>query len=323
VNTNVDNEKWYMHAWRNRTQSAILLLLMFGYAGFLGYLLWGDVGFLLTVIVCIFALTVSPNLPPTLLMNMYKAINIAPKQAPGLHHRLEILSRRAGLPKKPELYYLPSSALNAFAVGSKDHSAIAISDGLLATLDSNELTAVLAHEISHIRSEDTWVMGVADLFSRITSLLSLVGQLLVLINIPLIIYTNLSINWIAIVLLIIAPSISALTQLALSRTREFDADLNAARLTGNPESLARALAKIENRHSGWFEHIFLPGRRTPEPSILRTHPATEERVRRLLSLKPKDMPQKYRTLPPLSSDYTFLNPRVNSRPRWHVNGLWY
>jgi heat shock protein HtpX len=167
-------------------------------------------------------------------------------------------------------------------------------------------------------------MGVADVFSRGTSLLSLVGQLLLVLNLPLVLFSEVSFNWFAILLLVFAPSLSALAQLALSRTREYDADLNAARLTGDPESLARALARIERTQGGWWERIFLPGRRIPDPSLLRTHPQTRERVERLMALRPAfgaagDLPV---TRPAIDVRSGFGRPVVRP-PRWHVSGLWH
>ncbi|RMG33662.1 MAG: peptidase M48, partial [Gammaproteobacteria bacterium] len=124
-------------------------------------------------------------------------------------------------------------------------------------------------------------------------------------------------------LLIFAPTLSALAQLALSRTREFDADLNAARLTGDPDGLASALAKIEQLQGNWMERIFLPGRRVPEPSLLRTHPETSERIRRLMELKAEmggGRPQ-YVDRGPVHLEG--LGGPVERPPRWHVSGLWH
>ena len=84
-------------------------------------------------------------------------------------------------------------------------------------------------------------------------------------------------------LFILAPTISTLAQLGISRIREYDADLNAIRLTKDPRGLANALVKIERVQNGWLEHLFMSGRKIPEPSFLRTHPPTAERVQRLLS----------------------------------------
>jgi len=133
-------------------------------------------------------------------------------------------------------------------------------------------------------------------------------------------------QWWAILLLIFAPNLSALAQLALSRTREYDADLNGVRLTGDPEGLARALAKIDRMQGGGLEQIFLPGRRVPEPSIWRTHPQTEERIARLMALKPQ-LPGGMGyglSMSMRKADLGSVLGRPISRPPgWHINGLWH
>jgi heat shock protein HtpX len=90
--------------------------------------------------------------------------------------------------------------------------------------------------------------------------------------------------WLLVPLLMFAPQLTMLLQLALSRSREFDADLDAAGLTGDPAGLASALAKLERHQRGLWERILLPGRQLPEPSLLRSHPPTEERIARLAAL---------------------------------------
>ena len=323
MNTPIDQEIWQIHAWRNRLQSLMLLGLLFSYAGLLGLLLLGGHGLFAILVFTALALSLNPSVSPGLTMRLYRAVKLSPHQAPGLYERINILAKRAGLENKPDLYYIPSRMLNAFAVGSQAHSAIGVTDGLLKTLDQDELTGVLAHEVSHIRSNDIGVMGIADLFSRVTRVLSLLGQGLLLINIPLLVYQAATINWWVIALLVFAPSISALTQLALSRTREFDADLNAVHLTGNPEALARALAKIENLQGGWFERVFFPGKRIPEPSLLRTHPPVNERIDNLKSLKHGLSSSKVTFLPSVLVESTMTKPELKEPPRWHISGLWY
>lgn len=321
----IDTIVWRQHAWRNRFQSVLLLVVMAGFLALLGWLLWGWDGLFVLVSVGVVAVLTNPAFSPWLVMRMYGARPLGHDEAPVLWRAVSELTARAGLASRPALFYVPSRMLNAFAVGTPEQSAIAVTDGLLRRLELEELIAVLAHEVSHIRSNDLWVMGLADLFSRATSLLSLLGQFLLLLNLPLILFSQVTISWWAILLLIFAPNLSALAQLALSRTREYDADLNAARLTGNPEGLARALAKIERVQGDWLERIFLPGRRVPEPSILRTHPETEERITRLMALKPEfedtTHPWARRaTAPDIDAG---LGGRVQRVPHWHMNGLWY
>jgi heat shock protein HtpX len=186
----------------------------------------------------------------------------------------------------PVLYYFPGSAMNAFTVGSRENAAIAVSQSLLDGLKYSEISAVLAHEVSHIRSNDIRIIGFADLANSLTHGLSLFGQLLLIINLPLALFGGFSINWMAILLLIFAPGISALLQLALSRTREYNADLGAVELMEDPEALATALAKIEQHGSSLIRRF--PWVANPHSQILRTHPPTKERIRRLMEIRVRE-----------------------------------
>jgi heat shock protein HtpX len=115
--------------------------------------------------------------------------------------------------------------------------------------------------------------------------MSLIGQFLVLLNIPLLLLGEVTIPWVAILVLILAPGLSGVLQLALSRTREYAADLGAVRLTGDPRGLASALHRLEQLNRGLLSRLFPGGGGMPIPNILRTHPETEERVERLLRLE--------------------------------------
>jgi heat shock protein HtpX len=184
-----------------------------------------------------------------------------------------------------------------------------------------ELAGVLAHEISHISNNDLWVMSLADSISRLTSLFSLAGVFLLLISIPMMFFEGSVAPFVVSLVLIVAPTFASLLQLALSRSREFDADLEAASLTGDPIGLASALKKLEQQHAGLWERIFLPGRRIPDPSLFRSHPMTAERVERLLSLYPEEGRSPFG---PSESPLIGRNFQpVNRRPRWRYNGLWY
>lgn len=297
---------------------------MGAFLGLLGWLLWGAPGLLMLLLGGILGVLLNPSLSPRWVMGLYGAARLGPDDAPGLVAAVRELAARAGLPSVPVLYYVPSRMLNAFAVGGRRQSVLAVTDGLLRQLTTRELLGVLAHETSHIASNDLWVMGLADMFSRTTSMLSLLGQFLLLLNLPLILFAEVSINWPAILLLIFAPTLSALAQLALSRAREYDADLNAARLTGDLVGLASALAKIERVQGGWMERIFMPGRRIPEPSLLRTHPQTEARISRLMSLGtaggPGAMPGG---LDAAGGHGLRIGRAVERAPRWHISGLWH
>ncbi|MCW8931591.1 MAG: zinc metalloprotease HtpX [Gammaproteobacteria bacterium] len=316
----IESEFWEQHSLTNHLQSLLLFFVMIVFLSLLGWLLLGSDGIFLLLLLGVILLVFNPVSSPWLIMRLYHATPLTHHQAPQLNLALTELARRSGLERVPTLFYIPSSMINAFTVGNRNEAAIAVSDGLLKTLNYRELIGVLAHEVSHVRNNDIWVMSIADLISRLTSFLSLLGQFFLLLNLPLILLSNVSINWFAIFLLVFAPNLSSLAQLGLSRVREYNADLGAARLTADPGGLASALVKIGQYSGSFFEKIMMPGRRIPVPSLLRTHPLTEERVRRLMALDPT-------TFPPLEShDLSYkVNSRhlVNHKPRWHINGLWH
>ena len=240
-----------------------------------------------SVLAGILLLIIGPRVSTNMLLNMYHARQLSTQDAPQLHELISELSQRAELKHIPSIYYIPSQIMNAFTLGKPKNASIAISEGLLRHLTLRELAGVFAHEISHIRNNDMSVMSLADVVTRMTRLLSLFGQLLVIVNLPLIILSEVTISWFAILLLIFAPTLTALMQLALSRHREFDADLGAVMLTGDAHGLASALAKLERVQDGFVEKVL--GSRKPgsDPSILRTHPHTQERIKRLISLADK------------------------------------
>ncbi len=314
-------EVWQRHALSNQLQTVLLLAVMGGFLVLLGWLLWGREGISWLLFSGFLLMMLNPVATPGLIMRLYHARPLSVSEAPGLHANLRELARRAGLRHPPRLYYIPSRMVNAFAVGNAANSSIALTDGLLRLLDERELTGVLAHEISHVRNNDLWVMGIADLFSRLTSVLSLFGQLLLFVNLPLLLVSGAVINWYAVLLLIFAPNLSALAQLGLSRSREYHADLNAVLLTGDPEGLASALLKLESAEVSAFEQILWPGRRLPEPSLLRTHPPTEERIRRLMSLESPHADAVSASISPAwKAPPSAAGLGV---PRRHLGGLWF
>jgi heat shock protein HtpX len=170
-------------------------------------------------------------------------------------------------------------------VGQGKRGAIAVSDGMLRLLTLRELVCVLGHELSHIRNNDTWVMSFADVVSRVTGTLSFIGQLLVLVNLPLYFFSDRALPWVPLFIMAAAPVASALLQLALSRAREFSADLSAVQLTGDPDGLASALARLEEYQRRMAGRRLLRGYHGDEPSLLRTHPATAERLQRLKEIR--------------------------------------
>jgi heat shock protein HtpX len=317
----VEQSGFTRHRLRNTLQALLLILALGGLCGWLAWYIGGLPLALLTAAAIIISYQLNPVASPQLAIRLFRGQLLTPAQAPELFRLLQILAARAGLRRLPLLFYLPSNVMNAFTIGSPASSAIGLSDGLLRRLDMRELAAVLAHELVHIVNQDTRMMAFADLTSRITGFFSLVGQLLLLINLPLYLFSEVSLPWGLILLLLFAPSLSALAQLALSRNREYDADLGSAALTGDPLALASALKKMAPPNLRWLEQILLPGPRIPDPSLLRTHPPTEERVRRLMEVSGRH-PQGGR-IKLSSTDLNHLLADGPLRPRWHRNGMWY
>jgi heat shock protein HtpX len=318
----LDEAERRRHKLRNLVHSILLLGGIVGLLALCGWLLFGPDGLVGMALGAAIALAFSPTISPRMVLRLYRAREIAPHDLPEVLRILRLLAERAGLERAPRLYYVPSRMLNAFAVGSRDDAVIAVTDGMLRALDLRELTGVLAHEISHIRNRDLWLMGMADLAGRLTRLMTGFGLVLLIIGLPLWLSGAASMPWLLIPLLVFAPQITTLLQLALSRAREFDADLDAAGLTGDPGGLASALAKLERYQRGAWEQILMPGRRLPEPSVLRTHPPTSERIARLEALsgapalRPLPRPGVARQIEPVW-------PRVQASPRGHLIGFWY
>lgn len=267
------------HRLYNGLQTALLLGAMAALAGYLGWALFGEVGLWAAALGPLAALF-GRGASPYMVLRLTRARPIDPAEAPGLYGMVRALAERARLPIAPRLYYVPTRALNAFAAGSRDEPAIALTDGMLREMSGRELAGVLAHEMAHLRAHDVWVMTLAELVGRVTALLSLVGQMLLFVWVPVAIVTGGSVPLLPLAALIFAPGVSGLLRLALARTREYDADVAAAQLTGDPHGLASALDKLERLQGGWLERVFA----ARAPKWLRTHPRTEERIRRLLAL---------------------------------------
>ncbi len=314
-------EKIVNHTINNMLHTALLLSGMALITAILGYLFAGVEGIIWAIAFGGIMLWLSPGISPQFILRMHKARLLQFHQAPELYNIVQELARRAGLGKAPNLYYIPSNIMNAFAIGQRNNAAIAVTDALLKRLNMRELTGVLAHEMSHIRNNDIRVMGIANMIGRMTGMLAMLGQILLLFNLPLMLLGQSTISWLVILILIAAPTLSNLLQLALSRTREFNADLGAVTLTGDPEGLAAALEKLDYYQAGFFRRFFFPAKRMPSSALLRTHPPTKERVQRLLSLRSKQAPLARPGN--LREDLMRVRslPGIRRNPRWFMLGF--
>ena len=211
-----------------------------------------------------------------------------------LNDTVEGLAIGAGIPK-PDVYVMPSRELNAYATGKDpEHASIAVTQGLLDTLDRQELEGVLAHEISHINNRDVQFMTLVAVLVGLAGILSNMilrsywwggrrskrdrdsGQIALIIIV------------VGFLLAIFAPIASRLVQLAVSRRREYLADASAAELTRYPDGLADALEKIGKLNRGNMKvsesvsHLFISDpNKSALDAIYSTHPPIEERIKRL------------------------------------------
>lgn len=315
----LDPREQRRHKIRNLFHSAMLLVGMIALLCLCAWLIAGPEGIVWALIGGGLALVLAPGASPRLILGMYRAQEIPRHTLPVVHDVLSLITTKAKLPAPPRLYYVPSAMLNAFAVGRPNDAAIALTDGLLRTLSLRELAGVLAHEISHIRNNDLVVMNLADVIAQVTRIMAFGGMLLMLVSLPVWLIEYGGIPWLLILVLMLAPTFGSLLQLALSRAREYDADLDAAGLTGDPVGLASALEKMERLQGDFMERILLPGARIPDPSLLRTHPPIEKRISRLLSLSALEQEEPIIGQIDVPLDY----PIVRLPPRRRITGMWY
>lgn len=223
----------------------------------------------------------------------YQAQPLARESAPELYDMVAALSDRAEIPM-PTLFVVPTQSPNAFATGrDPEHSAIAVTEGIVDLLSREELEAVLAHELTHIRNRDTLTQAVAGTLAGAITYLGRILSFGALYG-PVTRDDRRGGNPMGLLFLVVlAPIAAALIQFAVSRTREFSADLGSAEITGNPLALASALEKLEEVG----HQIPMNGNPAMSPllivnplstqglqSLFRTHPPTQERIRRLLEL---------------------------------------
>jgi heat shock protein HtpX len=267
----------------NLQQTVLLLGAMALAVTAMGWFLAGWSGIVWSLFAGFAGIVLTPRLSPKVLLRLRGAAELQSWQAPELISIVQQLSDRAGLPARPRLFLVPQRGANAFAVGKPKDAAIGVSPTLLQSMRQRQLVGVLAHEVSHIKNHDLTIMGLAGAIQRLTHTLSWIGLFLLAVNLPLILVGAKALPFSLLLMLLVAPQLSALMMLALSRRREFQADLDAARLTQDPLGLASALDHLERIHRPWWQRLLLSPR-VAVPDLLRSHPSTHERVARLREL---------------------------------------
>jgi heat shock protein HtpX len=218
-----------------------------------------------------------------------RAKPVSEQEAPRLYQMVRELTTRADLPM-PRLYIIPSDQPNAFATGrSPSHAAVAVTEGITKLLSEDELRGVLAHELGHIRNRDMLTTTIA---AAVGTTITYLAYFFVWFggddDSPLGVIGSLA-------LVLLAPIAASLIQLGVSRQREFAADATGAQITGNPESLASALLRLEEGAKAMpmqvnqaTEPLYIvkPFSGKGIAGLFSTHPPIEERVRRLRQMRP-------------------------------------
>ena len=274
-------------AIRNTLHTLALLGTMGGLLFVVANALLGGWGALVVAAVAAAALLLMPRLMVTWRLRQLGARPTRPHQAPWLHGAVHSLAERAQLPRAPTVHVIPSPLLQAMALGDADEAALVVTTGLLRGLGRRELYGVLAHEMSHLEHGDTRVMRLAAVLSELTRWLAQVGLFAALLMLPLVWLGLAELSLLVVLVLVAAPPVTRLLLLALSRTREFEADARAAELTGDPAGLALALATVERVTTRSWLRWLNPLARQEVPPWLRTHPDTWERIDRLMAMTPE------------------------------------
>ena len=225
----------------------------------------------------------------SIVLNSYDAREVSEADAPQLYKLVENLARNANLPM-PRVYVINTDVPNAFATGrSPDHAAVAVTTGLMNTLDYNELSGVLGHELGHVKHRDILIGTIAAAMAGVISMVANMVQWGAIFGTRSDDERGGLIGFLATV--IVAPLAASLIQMAVSRSREYDADKTGGEICGNPMYLANALEKIEfyaQRHAPMPQagtataHMFIINPLKNSKQVLKnlfsTHPSTDERI---------------------------------------------
>jgi heat shock protein HtpX len=226
-----------------------------------------------------------------IVLRMYRATEVNPQDFPTLFHAVSRLAQNAGLPM-PRVYIIPDASPNAFATGrDPEHAVIAVTEGLLRTMNNEEATGVLAHEMSHIKNRDILIGSIAATMAGAIMILASMARWSAIFGGGSQDEEGGGMGMIGLIAMsILAPMAAMLIQMAISRSREYLADATGARLSGSSEGLANALSKlgayskqIPMKAEPATAHMFivnpLTGRKMM--NLFSTHPPIEDRIARL------------------------------------------
>ena len=277
----------------NTFKTALLLTALTLVLLFIGDYFGGQNGLVVALIIAAVMNFVSYFFSDKIALAMYRAQPVTREQLPRVYNVVERMTQRIGLPM-PKIYVIPTDSPNAFATGrNPSHASVAVTEGILNLLDDEELEGVLAHELGHVRNRDILISSIAATLAGAITFLARMGMFAGMFGgyggdrdsrerggggIG------------ALLMLILAPLAAMVIQLAVSRSREYQADATGAHFTGNPYALARALQKLD----AWSKrlpmaaspstaHLFIvqPLAGVDFAGLFSTHPPIAKRIERL------------------------------------------
>jgi heat shock protein HtpX len=277
----------------NTFKTALLLTLLTLLLVLIGRAFGGQNGMILAFLLAAVMNFVSYFYSDKLALAMYRAQPVTREQLPRAYQAVERLTQKIGIPM-PKMYVIPSDSPNAFATGrNPEHASVAVTQGILNLLTDEELEGVLAHELGHVNNRDILISSVAATIAGAITMLASMGRWAM-------IFGGIGDREnrgngggiTALFMLIVAPIAATLIQLAVSRSREYQADASGAHYTGNPYALASALSKLDEyskrspmRATPSTAHLFiiqpLLGGGLSFGNLFSTHPPIAKRIERL------------------------------------------
>jgi heat shock protein HtpX len=279
----------------NTLKTVVLLTFMTVLLVFVGAAIGGRNGMIIAFMMALVMNFVSYWFSDKIVLKMYNAQPVTEAQAPDLYAMVRRLTQKAGLPM-PKVYIIPEEALNAFATGrNPEHGVVAVTEGIMRALGQEELEGVIAHELAHIKHRDILTGTIVATIAGAISMLAQMAHWAMLFGGGRRDDDEGGSPVVALVMMIVAPIAAMLVQMAISRTREYEADRGGAAIAGNPYGLANALLKLERgaqvvpMHDAKpaTAHMFImnPLSGGGLMKLFSTHPPIAERVKRLKEMQ--------------------------------------
>jgi len=274
----------------NAFKTAFLLTLLTLLLMFIGRAFGGQNGMLLALVFAAVMNFVSYFYSDKIALKMYRAQPVTREELPRAYAAVERLTQKIGIPM-PKIYVIPDDSPNAFATGrNPQHASVAVTQGILNLLNDEELEGVLAHELGHVNNRDILISSVAATVAGAITMLASMGRFAMIFGGMGDRDENRGGGIGALFMLILAPIAASLIQLAVSRSREYQADATGAHFTGNPYALASALSKLDAysrrlplQATPSTAHLFIiqPFLGMNFGSLFSTHPPIAKRIERL------------------------------------------